>query len=246
MVYMMRDSASSYRLYAYCDESKNICEDLVEHLSGVAECSRRCAEALGLDNVAKAICIAGLLHDIGKAVKGYQDECRFQGHEIVSVAIAMKILDGVHLDPLHRSLILYAIAAHHQALRPVAEVIDRAREIVRTRLMGSGLRSLIDRAKNICGIDLPDIEIEIGEQDISRTIGEIRFASIVERQTHSKALEILGVMRTASGCVIVCDNFVAYRNRGGVSALGGATSWFYTWIQRRGFPLSLAKTQISC
>ena len=231
---MMKGLASSYKLYAWCDRGREIAEDLLTHLTEVAGCAKRCAEALGLDkNAIEASCIAGLLHDVGKAVRAYQEKCTFPGHEIVSSAIAIEILNNIDMGSFYRSSILYAIALHHQALRSLKKALDD------TKYLGANIKvyeiweELSEKAKEVCDMQFPNIKIELLEiKDLYNVLGKLRFGALVENKPPNEAFKGLGIVRAISGCVIICDNHVAYRNRGGVSALGKAASWFYTWIQR--------------
>jgi len=121
---------SSLHAYAY---RNRVVERLAKHLEKSAYCAYTMARVKSVE-LGRAAILAGLLHDVGKALKLYQQcmlvsqrgECLYTAHEVASALIAKKILRDLHtIDSVYRGCILWATLYHHQAMGSPLERLDR-------------------------------------------------------------------------------------------------------------------------
>jgi len=103
-------------------------EYLIDHLVEVREKSLEAISKVGLldSYIIRPLQIAALLHDIGKSLKFYQNnpslasKGAFPGHELLSAIISSVILQELKgLSTEEKSIILYAVISHHQAMHDI-------------------------------------------------------------------------------------------------------------------------------
>ena len=165
----------------YARITKNGCKQLLhEHLLGVADKMAKvaqrppirtvmssllnCIPQLSWRELQDALYIAGLFHDIGKALWRYQkhaDKClserrelHFPYHEIISCSIFASaceaLRDKLTIIPELGYVIAYSILSHHQALRCVTlDYVETAGDWVCARDQ-EGLRYLADIMRPSC------------------------------------------------------------------------------------------------
>ena len=110
-----------------------VVERLAKHLEEGAYYAYTMARVKSVE-LGKAALLAGLLHDVGKALKLYQQcmlvgqggECLYTAHEVASALIAEKILRDLHvIDHVHKGYVLWAVLYHHQAMGSPLKRLDR-------------------------------------------------------------------------------------------------------------------------
>ena len=206
-------------------------EPLEDHLAEVGRCSEALARRLrlGLDREAW---LAGVLHDLGKALSPYQPLLREKGmapgHEVYSALVISLLPDGVFegyvLGPAElRAVVTYVALMHHQAIAELPERISTALNFVRDKLGGwvrdadseylaSLLESLLgsERVRGAVEQAVEVIVMSVSKGD-PRAINE-NVSSAVRLLSDSK---LLYKARLLTGVVMMSDTYVAMRRRRG-------------------------------
>ncbi len=110
-------------LFAFKDKSNEEVETLVDHLVGVAYYAYLITSNIQNNLIRYSSLLAGLLHDVGKALDVYQrcllsskyGDCSYIGHEVFSKLIAFRILEKTEIETKIKAYTIYAIMHHHQA-----------------------------------------------------------------------------------------------------------------------------------
>ncbi len=135
---MMKNMASyTNQLAAFArkiGDSIRVEEYLVDHLGEVAYYAYTTTGRYTRP-LAELALLAGLLHDVGKAICIYQqclpgssDGCSYVGHEVFSAVVAAKLLERANwLEMDERRMIVYAVLAHHQYMGPPWERLSALR-----------------------------------------------------------------------------------------------------------------------
>ena len=104
-------------------------EGLEEHSVQVAEICKSLARGLGIREEREAY-LAGLLHDLGKAVPEAQERIRggrgTPGHELISALVARQVLEALNFERGER--VILPILRHHQAIEKLEDRLRRLGE----------------------------------------------------------------------------------------------------------------------
>lgn len=214
-------------------------ETLLEHLIEVNKLSMKLLKKLRIrDNLLEqSLNIASLLHDIGKALRMYQDnvnsvkEGKFPGHEILSAIISLEIMNYINgLENNVKGIVVYSILSHHQAMRQLKERIANLARILTLSENEVYLKeTLINIGK---ALSIPPVRINvvynvilnklanvsrIKRQKIRQRIKEfVRLLhpgfQLIDR--HLSESEFLKA-RWCCGILMIVDTYVAMNKRGG-------------------------------
>lgn len=206
-------------------------EPLEDHLAEVGRCSEALARRLRL-GLGHEAWLAGVLHDLGKALSPYQPLLRGKGkapgHEVYSALVVSLLPDGAFegyvLGPAElRAVATYVALMHHQAIADLPERISTALNFIRDKLSGwerdadaeylaSLLESLLG-SKEVRGT--AEQAVEVIAMSVNR--GDPR----VINENISKAIRplldsrLLYKARMLTGVVMMSDTYVAMRRRHG-------------------------------
>jgi CRISPR-associated endonuclease Cas3-HD len=211
----MRTGRSSdlYELYAFCGEG--VKEPLIDHLIEVSELCRKLCKYAGLDERVGAI--AGLFHDVGKALPEFQRNCSFGWHEAISFMVVSSLIERgvIGLGAIEGKAVQYAVLFHHQAHRHIYEGIKKAPRIIRNNL--SGLNTLSELSVHLVrhlggeGIEAGEVEravLSLGEGNIRKFTKGLFYVG----GGHLSMREI-AILRAYSGALMVSDKYVSATRR---------------------------------
>ena len=235
-------------LYAFCD-GKN--EPLIKHLEEVSYLCGKLCEQVGLRGEVGSL--AGLFHDVGKAIPEFQRSCSFFGHEVISFAVVSLLIENelVKLeDPIERGAVRYAILFHHQAHRWVYYTIKNMKDKIKKYFSDSSIVELLSKLveyllKNYTNVavnreEIKDLLASLASKSLSNFTGRLFNANGKEFN-----LKEISILRAYSGALMVSDKYISVKARRGsekspyfgsvnalIKSLGGISSSINSEIYR--------------
>ncbi len=236
-------------------------ETLDEHLYSVALTAYTLLAARSKE-LALAAALAGMLHDIGKAVEPYQEclgypRCTYVGHEVLSEYIAAGVLEELDA-PLDKAVVARAVRLHHQYFGVPHERFHKLLRLLRRR--GKGKESIYSREsiRNIATaarhVEQRLEECSEGFEDacdvLRNAVNAVRSEELVERalrmcverrgaatqltqQVYRGDIDVLLRARIVTGALITADKHVASLARSGNSPFHDAIEAYAEMLKRR-------------
>jgi CRISPR-associated endonuclease Cas3-HD len=192
---------------AECRNGRWCGEPLVEHLLNVANIARNLAVRLGWERYAKEAYLAGLLHDIGKAL--YQRPCRgegdrlsFKGHEVISYLLIVNCYSYRCINT-DLEIVGRAVALHHQGLRGINLSAIEIDSTVENIIRKGDIKPLEELIKELAR----KVDNNIIERDeVERLVEHVNKIGVTKREAIWRS-NTAG--RAITAILMLADNYVA-------------------------------------
>ena len=207
-------------------------ESLYDHLLNVGECCEFLVRELNIDLNSQLGLLAGILHDVGKGIKLYQEFYNvigsFVGHEYFSALFAKYVVDSIGLKDHEKFIVLYSILMHHQASGSFYDRLDHLMDKLKNMKNNVEVLYFEETIRDVLSKLLSSIcssrEIEESLAKYSKTVTNILRELYVIKSPIIYVFNInlfdipiyaRHLARSLCGIVMVCDKYVASKARGG-------------------------------
>jgi len=207
-------------------------ENLRNHLSNVGKCCEFLARELNISLNPQLGLLAGILHDVGKGIKLYQEFYNvigsFVGHEYFSALFAKYVIDSIGLKDYEKFIVLYSILMHHQASGSFYDrldhLMDKLKDMennVEMLYFEEAIRDILNELlSSICSSKEIEESLAKYSKTVTNMLRELYFIKspiiyVFGTSLFNIPIYTRHLARNLCGIVMVCDKYVALKARKG-------------------------------